>query len=67
MDRHGVHQVSWGSGEHRKMEDTGCEVICGDPRTPAVKGKVKVKVMAISTIFYTINSPPNSELQHSVL
>ena len=25
------------------MEETGCEVICGAPTTPMVKGQVKVK------------------------
>ena len=25
------------------MEETACEVICGDPTTPAVTGQVKVK------------------------
>ena len=25
------------------MKETGCEVICGAPTTPAVKGQVKVK------------------------
>ena len=44
MDRPGVCQVSEGSGEHRKMEKTGCEVICGAPTTLVVKGQVKVKV-----------------------
>ena len=43
MDRPGVHQVPEGSGEQRKMEETGCEVICGAQTTPAVKGYVKVK------------------------
>ena len=38
MDRSGVHQVPKGSGEQRKMEETGCEVICGAPKTHAVKG-----------------------------
>ena len=34
--------VPEGSGEQRKkMEETGCEVICGAPTTPAVKGQVK--------------------------
>ena len=37
MDRPGVRQVPEGSGEQRKMEETGCEVICGAPTTPAVK------------------------------
>ena len=38
MDRPGVRQVSEGSGEQRKMEETACEVICGDPTTSPVKG-----------------------------
>ena len=38
MDRPGVRQVLEGSGEHRETEETGCEVICGAPSTPAVKG-----------------------------
>ena len=37
MDRPGVHQVSEGSGEQEKMEETGCEIICGAPTTLAVK------------------------------
>ena len=43
-DRPGVCQVSEDSREQRKMEETGCEVICGAPTTPVVKGKVKVKI-----------------------
>ena len=38
MDRPGVRQVPEGGGEQRKMEETGCEVICGASTTPAVKG-----------------------------
>ena len=38
MDRPGVHQVPEGSGEQRKMEETGGEVLCGAPTNPAVKG-----------------------------
>ena len=38
MDRPGVCQVPEDSGEQRKMEETGCEVICGAPATAAVKG-----------------------------
>ena len=38
MDRSGVLQVPEGSGEQRKTEDTGCEIICGVPTPPAVKG-----------------------------
>ena len=44
LDRLGVHQIPEGSGEHRKMEETGCEVICGAPKTFAVKGWEKMKV-----------------------
>ena len=33
-DRPGVHQITGGSGEQRKMEETGCEVICDAPTTP---------------------------------
>ena len=40
MDRPGVRLVPEGSGEQRKMEETGCEVICGVPTTPVVKMKV---------------------------
>ena len=41
IDRPGVRQVPEGSVEQRKMEETGCEVICGAPTTLAVKGQVK--------------------------
>ena len=38
MDRPGARQVPEGSGEHGKMEKTGCEIICGAQTTLAVKG-----------------------------
>ena len=38
MDRPWVRQVPEGSGEEGKMEETGCEIICGAPTTLAVKG-----------------------------
>ena len=38
MDRPGVRQVPEGGGEEGKMEETGCEIICGAPTTLAVKG-----------------------------
>ena len=44
MDRPGVRLVPEGSGEQRKMAETGCDVICGAPTNPMVKGYVKVKV-----------------------
>ena len=34
MDRPGVHQAQ--EGEQGKMEETGCEIICGAPTTLAV-------------------------------
>ena len=51
MDRPGVRQVPEGSGEERKMEETGCEVICGAPTTLAVKGKVKLDAEPASVPF----------------
>ena len=39
MNRPGVRQVpegSGGGGEQGKMDETGCEVICGAPTTPLV-------------------------------
>ena len=38
MDRPGVRQVPEGSVEQGKMEETGCEIICGAPTTLVVKG-----------------------------
>ena len=38
MGRPGVRQVPEGSGEQGKMEEIGCEIICGAPTTLAVKG-----------------------------
>ena len=37
MDRPGVREVPEGSGEQRKMQETGCEIICGAPTTLAVE------------------------------
>ena len=47
MDRPGVRQVPEGSGEQRKMEETGCEVICGVPTTLAAKGMMMMMMMMI--------------------
>ena len=38
MDRPGVPRVSEGSGEQRKIEETGYEVICGVSTTLSEKG-----------------------------
>ena len=43
MDRPGVRQVTEGSGEKGKMEETGCEIICGAPTTLAVKGEMRLE------------------------
>ena len=40
MGRPGVRQVSVGSGEQGKMEETGCEIVCGVPTTLAIKGQM---------------------------
>ena len=34
-DRPGVCQVTEGGGEQGKMEETGCEIICGVPQRPS--------------------------------
>ena len=34
-------QVPVASGEQRKIEETGCEVVCGAPTTPAARGLIK--------------------------
>ena len=47
MDRPGVRQVPEGSGEKRKMEKTGCEIIFGAPTTLAVKGLMMMLMMLI--------------------
>ena len=38
MDRPWVRQVPEGSREQGKVEETGCEIICGAPTTIAVQG-----------------------------
>ena len=43
LDRPAVRQVPEGSGEQRKMEETGREGIRGAPATLAVKGHVICK------------------------
>ena len=45
MDRPGVRQVSEGSGKQGKMEETGCEIICGAPTTLAVMGLMMMMMM----------------------
>ena len=50
MDRPRARRVPKGGGEQRKMEESGCEVICGTPTTLAVKGRVKGWVKALSPV-----------------
>ena len=47
MDRLGVRQVPEGSGEQRKMEETGCEIICGAPTTLAVNEQMMMMMTAV--------------------
>ena len=49
MDRPGVRQVPEGSGEQRKMEKTGCKIICGAPTTLAVMGLMMMMMMNTPT------------------
>ena len=41
IDRPEVRQVQEGSGEQGKMEETGCEIICGAPMTLEVKREMR--------------------------
>ena len=41
IDRPGVHQVPAVENRKNGWEETGCEVHCGAPTTPTVKGLVK--------------------------
>ena len=49
MDRPGVRQVQEGSGEQRKMEKTGCKIICGAPTILSVKGLMMMMMMTFLT------------------
>ena len=48
MDRPGVLQVLGGSGERRKMEETGYEVTCGALTILAVEGDECVQMKVIN-------------------
>ena len=49
MDRPGVRQVPEGGGEQGKMEETGCEIICGAPMTLTVKGQMMMMMMMMTS------------------
>ena len=55
MDWPGARLVPEGSGEQRKMEETGCEVICGAPTTPAVRDRRRRREEEVGIKF--ISSP----------
>ena len=50
MDRTGVRQVPEGRGEQRKMEETGCKIICVAPTTLVVKGLMMMMMMMMMTM-----------------
>ena len=52
MKRPEVRQALEGSGEQRKMEETGCEVICGAPTIPAVKGTGESEGEAFTNVIF---------------
>ena len=64
MDRPGVRQVPEGSGEHRKMEETGCEIICGAPATLVVKGLMMMMMMMLSPSWKMAGSEKSLGLIH---
>ena len=50
IDRPGVCQVPEGSGEQRKMEETGCKIICGAPSTLVVKGQMMMMMIKVKEV-----------------
>ena len=61
MDRPGVRQVPEGSGEQRKMEKTGCKIICGAPTTLAVTGLMMMMMMMMYSA-WTVSVPAYGRL-----
>ena len=55
MDRPGVRQVPEGRGELGKMEETGCEIICGAPNDPRGWEIDEVKWDNVETSPKTVN------------
>ena len=56
MDRPGVRKGPQGSGEQRKMEKTGCKIMCDTPTTLAVKELM----MMMMTMTVKISEPIHS-------
>ena len=49
FDRSEVRQDPVGSGEQGKMEETGCEIICGAPTTFRIKGQMMMMMIPWQT------------------
>ena len=47
-----------------KMEETGCEIICGAPTTIAVKGQMIIIMMMMMMIPMNSNSAPKQPFAH---
>ena len=56
MDRPGVFLAPEGSGELGKMEETGCEIICGTSMTLTVKGQMMMMMTTSSDLDCTSRS-----------
>ena len=69
MDRPGARQVPEGSGEKRKMEKTGCKIICGAPTTLAVKGlmMMMMMMMMMMTSFLLVSWPEEASCRRSLI
>ena len=66
-DRPGVRQVPEGSGVQGKMDETGCEIICGAPTTLTVKVEMRDEMRDCHTdhhYHYTYTSPQNVAHTH---
>ena len=48
MDRPRVRQAPEGSGEQRKIQKTGCKIICGATTTLTVQGLMMMMMMVTS-------------------
>ena len=54
MDRPGVCQVPEGSGEQKRMEETGFEIICGATSTLAVRGVMMMMMMTMMMMMMSV-------------
>ena len=63
MDKPGDWQVSEGSGEQGKMEETGSKIICGAPTTLTLK---RLMMMMIFIQFAAIHYPKQISVKPEV-